>query len=132
MAKTLIKIVVALLVVHGAFRLGMAYYDFYRYEDALEQLALFGTRKPDQQLCDDAVSTAASYNLPITAANLAVVRGMNPPFACEGGMGARVEGRAMRAGEIGFLGSYVEDVLLVPGYSRPWDFTLRVAVRATP
>jgi len=132
MAKTLIKIVIALLVVHGVFRLGMAYYDFYRYEDALEQLALFGTRRPDRQLCDDAMTTAVSYNLPIVPSNLAVVRGNNPPFACDGAQTAPVEGRPMRAGEIGFLGSYVEQVTLLPGYVKPWDFTLRVAVRGTP
>jgi hypothetical protein len=131
MAKTLIKIAIALLVIHGAFRVGMAYYDFYRFEDALEQLALFGTRRSDQQLCDDAMATAVSFDVPISPANMAVVRGMNPPFSCGGGPGAPIEGRPMRASDIGFLGTYVESVLLLPGYSKPWDFKVQVAVRAT-
>ncbi len=132
MAKKLIKIAIALLVVHGAFRLGMAYWDFYRYEDALQQLALFGVRRADRQLCDDALSTAAGYNLPITPSDLAVVRGTNPPFSCGGGQPPRFEGRPTRAGELGFQGSYVEQVLLLPGYSKPWDFSLQVAVRMVP
>jgi hypothetical protein len=118
MAKTLIKIAVALLVLHGAVRLGMAYWDFYRYEDALQQLALFGERRPDKQLCEDALATAASYN--------------RPPFNCETGVGALGPDRPTRAGEIGFLGGYVEQVTLFPGYTRPWEFKLQVAVRATP
>jgi hypothetical protein len=132
MAKTLIKIAVALLVLHGAVRLGMAYWDFYRYEDALQQLALFGERRPDKQLCEDALATAASYNLPLSPGSLTLFRGARPPFNCETGVGALGPDRPTRAGEIGFLGGYVEQVTLFPGYTRPWEFKLQVAVRATP
>ena len=132
MVKTLIKIAIALIVVHGAFRLGMAYWDFYRYEDALQQLALFGERRPDRQLCEDALATAASYHLPISPADLTVFRGTGAPFNCDGGQSAPFEGRPTRPGEIGFLGVYVEQVPLLPGYKRPWEFKLQVSVRATP
>jgi hypothetical protein len=65
MAKTLIKIAIAVIVLHGAFRIGNAYWNFYRFEDALQQLALFSERRPDRQLCDEALETAATYGVPI-------------------------------------------------------------------
>jgi len=83
--KTLIKIVVALLLINAAFHIGNAYWNYYRFEDALEQLALFGDRRSDRQLCDQAVDTAAGYSLPITADGLVIRRGTNPPFTCGDG-----------------------------------------------
>ncbi len=65
MVKTLIKIAVALIVLHGAFRVGSAYWNFYRYEDALLQIAQFGDRRTERQVCDEAMSTAAEYGVPI-------------------------------------------------------------------
>ena len=55
MAKTLIKIAIALIVLHGAFRVGSAYWNFYRYEDALLQIAQFGDRRTERQVCDEAL-----------------------------------------------------------------------------
>ena len=85
MVKTLIKIAIALIVIHGAVRVGSAFWNYYRFEDALLQIAQFGDRRTERQLCDEAMSTAADYDLPLAAADLTVRRGANPPFNCQDG-----------------------------------------------
>jgi hypothetical protein len=120
MAKTLIKIVIALIVIHGAFRVGSAYWNFYRYEDALQQLAQFGERRPDKQLCDEAMETAVNYGVPIAAAGLTIFRGNNPPFNCGGAPSATAARQP--ATQIRIEGSYMESVQVLPGYVYPWEF----------
>lgn len=126
MAKTLIKIAVALIVLHGAFRIGSAYWNFYRYEDALQQLAQFGERRADKQLCDEAVETALTYGVPIAAAGLTIFRGNNPPYNCGGAPVVAAERQP--ATQIRIEGSYVDSVQLLPGYVYPWEF--KPAVKA--
>jgi hypothetical protein len=129
MAKTLIKIAIALVVIHGAFRIGSAYWNFYRYEDALQQLAQFGERRTDTQLCDEAMSTAGTYGVPIAASGLTIRRGTNPPFSCADGAGPQEPGGiAQASAQMVIEGTYVESVQVLPGYSYPWEFKPSVKV----
>jgi hypothetical protein len=133
MAKTLIKIVIALIVIHGAFRIGNAYWNFYRYEDALQQLGQFGERRTDRQLCDEAMSTAGTYGVPIAASGLTIRRGANPPFNCEDGPSApQPGGIAQAAAQMAIEGAYVEQVQVLPGYLYPWEFKPNVKVWLRP
>jgi hypothetical protein len=127
MAKTLIKIVIALIVLHGAFRIGNAYWNFYRFEDALLQLAQFGERRGDKLLCDDAMETALTYGLPLAPAGLVIYRGNNPPYSCDGRVTAPSANR-QPATQIRIEGSYLEQVQVLPGYFYPWEF--KPSVRA--
>jgi hypothetical protein len=129
MAKTLIKIAIALIVIHGAFRIGSAYWNFYRYEDALQQLAQFGERRTDKQLCDEAMSTAGNYGVPIAATGLTIHRGTNPPYNCAAGAGAQQPGAiAQASAQMVIEGSYVDQVQVLPGYIYPWEFKPSVKV----
>ena len=85
MAKTLIKIAVSLLVLHAAFRVGNAYWNYYRFVDALQQSAQFGERRSDKQLCEEAMGSATQYDIPIAAASLTIFRGQSAPYNCDGG-----------------------------------------------
>jgi hypothetical protein len=134
MVKTLIKIVIALIVIHGAFRIGSAYWNFYRFEDALQQAAQFGERRSDKQICDEAMTTAANYGIPIAASALSVRRGSAPPFNCEEGQ-APPQGGALTPLPLGHMlveGVYVEKVQLLPGYVYPWEFKPSVNVLVRP
>jgi hypothetical protein len=122
MAKTLIKIVVALIVIHGAFRIGSAYWNFYRFEDALQQIAQFGERRSDRQLCDEAIESATLNGVPIGPGGLTIFRGNNPPYTCDGGPSAPQAGPRQPATQIRIEGSYVEQVQVLPGYPYPWEF----------
>jgi hypothetical protein len=129
MVKTLIKIALALLVLHGAFRVGNAYWTFYRFEDSLQELAQFGDRKTEAQLCEGAMNSAASYGVPIAPNQLFIKRGSAPPYNCQSGPTAPESGGATQAtSQLSISGSYTEQVQLLPGYFRPWNFTLNVKV----
>jgi hypothetical protein len=133
MAKTLIKIVIALVVIHGAFRIGSAYWNFYRYEDALQQLAQFGERRTDRQLCDEAMETAGNFGVPIAAPGLNIRRGTNPVFNCEAGASApQAGGIAQASGQMTIEGAYMDRVQLFPGFFYPWEFKPSIKVWLRP
>lgn len=122
MAKTLIKIAVTLIVLHGAFRVGNAYWNFYRFEDALQQSAQFAERRPDKMLCDEAMEAAAGYGVPITPSELTIYRGTRPPYNCDGGTNAPGEAARQPATQISIEGTYMERLQILPGYYYPWEF----------
>ena len=123
MAKTLLKIALALIVLHGAIRVGSAYWSFYRYEDALLQIAQFGDRRTERQVCDEALSTAADYGLPIAAADLTVSKGANPSFNCETGPTAlKGSAQGLASVQLTIEGWYQDRLQLLPGYFYPWEF----------
>jgi hypothetical protein len=129
MVKNLIKIVLALVVLHGAFRIGYAYWTFYRFEDALKEQAQFGDRKTEAQLCDAAIDTAGDLGVPITASQLTVRRGSAMPYNCQDGpRGLEAGSPPQPASQLSFTGTYVEQVQLFPGYFYPWEFSPDVKV----
>jgi hypothetical protein len=130
MVKTLIKIAIALLVLHAAFRVGNAYWNFYRYEDALQQIAQFGDRRTERQVCNAAMSAAAEYGVPIAADDLTVRKGTNPPFNCEAGPTA-LKGNSLAGAtaELTIEGSYQDRLQLLPSYFYPWEFKPTASAR---
>jgi hypothetical protein len=130
MVKTLIKIAVALVVIHAAFRVGYAFWNYYRYEDALLQLAQFGDRSTERQLCDQAISTAADYDVPISAAGLLVRKGNNPPYSCEDGpMVLQGGATGLPSSQMTIEGTYTDRLQLFPGYYYPWEFKPSASAR---
>jgi hypothetical protein len=130
MVKTLIKIAVALIVIHGAVRVGSAFWSYYRFEDALLQIAQFCDRRTERQLCDEAMSTAGEYDLPITAADLTIRKGTNPPFNCQDGPAVLQPGaKGIAAVQLSIDGTYVERLQVLPGYFYPWEFKPSVSAR---
>ena len=128
MFKTLIKLAIAAIVIHGAVRVGIVAWNYYRYEDALQQLVQFGDRRTDKQLCDEAMTTAGNYGVPITAAALTIRRGNLAPFNCEDGAGAaQAGGPALPSTQMTIEGTYVERLQVLPGYYYPWEFKPRVS-----
>jgi hypothetical protein len=130
MVKTLIRIAVALIVVHGAARVGSAFWNYYRYEDALLQIAQFSDKNTERQVCDEAMSTAAAYGVPITAAGLTVRKGNNPPFNCEDGPTAlQASGSRTQSAQVSIDGTYTDRLQLFPGYYYPWEFKPTASAR---
>lgn len=133
MVKTFIKIALALVVLHGAFRIGNAYWNFYHFEDSLQELAQFGDQKTNAQLCDAAIATAVNITVPITAAQLTIRRGSTQPFNCQDGPGAPETGVPPQpAAQMSISGAYVEQVQVLPGYYYPWEFEPSVKVWLRP
>ena len=128
MVGKIVKIVLALLLVHAAVRVGFTFWTFYQYEDKLQEIAQFAERRSDRQVCDEAVEAAAVQGVPITAANLTVRRGNGPAFNCEAGTSSQAPGPAQAAGKLSIYGAYTDRIQILPGYTYPWDFTPEVSV----
>jgi hypothetical protein len=129
MVKNLIKIALALVVLHGAFRIGYSYWTFYQFEDALKEQAQFGDRKTEAQLCDSAMDTAVNLGVPISAAQLTIRRGSALPYNCQGGpRGLEAGALPQPSAQLSITGTYVDQVQVFPGYFYPWEFSPDVKV----
>ena len=105
--RTLLKVLVAALVINAAYRLGTAYWDHYQFQDAVQQLAQFSERAAPAELARGVLDLAAERSIPLDPDALAVDR---------------------RQRRVDISGTYVREVALVPGYQHPWTFTLDVTV----
>ena len=105
--RTLIKLAIAALVIHAAYQVGTAYWDHYQFTDAVQQVAQFGESEPVPEIKRRVMELAADRHLPIGEESITVTR----------------ERR-----RIDVDGEYTRDILLAPGYKRPWKFTIDIVV----
>lgn len=130
MVGKLLKIAVALLVLNGAVRAGSAYWTNYRFEDRLTEIAQFGDRRTEAQLCEEAVAEAQKLEVPVTPEAIRVRRGANPDFTCGKGYEGAVAVARGGAQKLAIEASYAQDVDLAPGYTRRFAFNPSVEVWA--
>src|SRR5215468_5579107 len=105
MIKAIIKLVIVALFANAIWRVGSAYISFYRFKDAVDEMALHSKGKTVEELKDKVLDLAASYDEPIDAEGLSVRR-QDPHLIVEG--------------------AYKKRVLLAPGFEYAWPFTLHV------
>jgi hypothetical protein len=108
MLKLLIKLVVAAVIANAAWRIGSAYLQFYRFKDAVTETVQFGVDKTRLELRQRVLELATQYDVPLGEDAVTVRRDdRNHTFVD---------------------GSYQQPIDLLPGYQRPWPFTLNVDV----
>ncbi len=105
--RTLIKLAIAALVLHAAYQVGMAYWDHYQFTDAVQQVAQFGESEPVPEIKKRVMELAAGRNLPIPEDAITVTR-----------LQRRID----------VDGVYTREILLAPGYKKPWTFTVDIVV----
>jgi len=105
MIKTIIKLAVVALIANAIWRIGSAYVSFYRFKDAVDEMALHSKGKTVDEMKDKVLDLAASYEEPLEA-DAVSVRHEDPHLIIEG--------------------SYKKKVLLAPGVEYAWPFTLHV------
>jgi hypothetical protein len=105
--KTLIKLALAALVIHAAYQVGIAYWDHYQFQDAVQQVAQFGESEPVAEIKRRVLELAAERRLPIADDALVVTRQQR---------------------RINVDGGYTREIPLAPGFARPWRFTVDVLV----
>ena len=105
MIKTLIKLAIVALLANGIWRIGSAYMSFYRFKDAVDEMALHSKGKTVEELKDRVLELASSFDEPVDADAVSVRRD-EPHLIVEG--------------------SYKKRVLLAPGFEYAWPFTLNV------
>ena len=103
--KTLFKLVVALLVLNGAVRGGLAMWQYNQFKDAAQQVVLFGQRSEPEEIQASIVARATEMRLPIRPDDVKVSRD-----------GTRTVAQ----------GYYIQPVQFFPNYPYPVKFTFIV------
>jgi hypothetical protein len=134
MFRLLIKLVIAALLINATWRMGSAFWSYYQYEDALQQLAQFGERRSDRQLCDEALQTAAKMEIPVEADGVTVRRSGAPLFSCgrNAPTEAQMDSSPVATGQIFINAAYTERIPLFPRYEYPWEFQVGVKAWIRP
>ena len=103
--KTAIKLLLAVAVLNGVVRVGLAEARYYQFKDQSQQLVTFGGQAAVGELQKQMVESAAALDLPITPDAIEVTR----------------EGQYTRA-----RASYTQQVEVFPNYLYPLTFDFSV------
>jgi hypothetical protein len=103
--KTLFKLAVAILVLNGAIRGGLAMWQYYQFKDAAQQVVLFGQRAEPEEITANIVARATELSVPLKADDVKVSRDAARTIA---------------------EGSYIRPVDFFPNYPYPVKFTFVV------
>jgi hypothetical protein len=105
--KTIIKLVIAALVVHATYRAADVYLRYYNFRDDVHQIAQFAGRQTDTELRDRVLEAAQQREIPLDPAEIAVRRKPN---------------------HLLIDATYSENIELLPRYFYPWEFKLDIDV----
>ena len=100
--KTLLKLLVVVAVLNGAYRLGMAEYRFSQLKESTRSVLVLGTNTPVEELRDQILRRAGDLELPVPADNVAVTR-----------EGIRTSARV----------AYRKEVEVFPGFHYPREYS---------
>ena len=107
--KTIIKIVLALIVVVAMFNAARAAFNNYAFEDAVHEGLLFDPTATDAEIVAMVLKLAREYDVPMDPADVKI---------------------NSRGSDLIVSMSYVETVVLVPGvFEREWPFTPQTSTR---
>jgi hypothetical protein len=107
---TIIKIVLALVLVTAAARAGMAALAHYQFTDAVHEAMLFAPNASDAQLLQGVLKLAREHEVPITEDDVTLRH---------------------RGADIVVEFSYTKNITLIPNvYTRAWTFSPSVSVRS--
>ena len=108
--RTLIKLVIAALVLHGAWKVGSAYWTYYNFEDDLRQMTQFAGQGSDAVLRDRVMVIARDRQIPLDSESVRVSR---PP------------------GQLVIEAAYTDQILILPLFRYPWQFRAKARVWST-
>jgi hypothetical protein len=105
--KTIIKLLIAALVLHATFRAGVVYLRYYEFKEDVTQVAQFGTNQTDNYLRDAVIDAAKRRDIALDPQSITVQR---------------------QNYHIIIGATYTEQVELAPRYFYPWHAKLHVDV----
>ena len=108
--KTIIKLIIAALIVHGTWRAGTVYLRYFEFRDDVQQIAQFAGRQTDSELLTRVMEAAQVHGIPL-APSAATVRRLNNHLLIDA--------------------TYTERIELLPRYFYPWQFKMNVDVLTT-
>jgi hypothetical protein len=105
--KTIVKLIIAALILHATWRAGVVYLRYYEFKDEVTQIAQFGIRQTDNELRNGVLDAAQRRDIALSA-DAVSVRRQNYHIIIDA--------------------NYIEQVELAPRYFYPWDAKLHVDV----
>jgi hypothetical protein len=106
--RKLVKFILAVLTLWAAWHIGVSYYHFYVFEDAVREMVQLGGSEAEDALAAQAAKLAADSQVPLKAEDISVRK---------------------EAGQLVVEASYVDRVEVLPRYRYPFTHRLRVSVR---
>jgi hypothetical protein len=103
--KAVIKLIIAVAIINGAVRSGLAAWKYYQFKDDAQQVVLFGTTTPTDQLRSAILDKAEELDVPLEPDGVDVQRDGDRTVA---------------------VASYVQPIELLPMYTYPVDLSFRV------
>lgn len=103
MIKTIVKLAIVVLLANAIWQAGSAYVSYYRFKDAVTDVAINSKNKTDDELRAKVMDLAMEYDQPIAADGVAIRR---------------------EDTHIYIEGSYTKAVAIFPGYEYQWAFSL--------
>jgi len=103
--RTLVKLVIAGLVVHASWRTGSAYWTYFNFREGLREVAQLSANKPEEEVHRRAMAVASKLNVPIAPEQLIVTRREEHTF---------------------IDASYKTEIEVLPRYRYPWEFEVIV------
>jgi hypothetical protein len=103
--KLVLKLAVVALLANASWRVGSAYVAHYKFEDSVQQAALFRGSQTDDVLRRRVFEIASDYDIPVTEDDLTLTTSEHHTV---------------------IDGGYTRIIELVPGYKYPWEFTFHV------
>jgi hypothetical protein len=111
MLGKLIKLAIVVLVLHGTWRAGSAYYVFYRFQDGLQEIAQFGGNRTDEALRAQVARLARELDVPVSPQAVEIRRFQGKVFIDAG---------------------YQTHIQFLPRTAYPWTFSASVSAWVRP
>lgn len=105
MIKLILKLIVVALLANAAWRVGSAYVAHYKFQDAVQQAALFRGSKPDDVLRRRIFELASDFDIPVSDDQVMLIT-LEHHTIVDGG--------------------YTRIIELAPGFTYPWEFTFHI------
>jgi len=105
MIKSIVKVLIAVMLANALWRVASAYISYYKFKDAVTEVAIYSSGKTTEQLRDKVMELAAMYDEPLAAEAVDI----------------RLEEHHTYID-----GTYTKPVVLLPGYVYQWPFALNV------
>ncbi len=105
MIKSVLKIVIAVLIANALFRVASAYISYYKFQDAVSEVAIRSSNQTDDQVKARVAELAAQYEEPLDADDVMVSRTEQHTY---------------------IDANYTKPVAVLPGYQYQWPFSLKV------
>lgn len=109
--STFIKLVFTALILNACVQAGRSSWNFYQFQDSVEQATLFSGRETPEQLKARVISLATEQQVPLDLQTVSV---------------------EFQATQARVKGEYTDDVKLVPGYIYKWTHALNLDIRRVP